>query len=44
MAATLQARLGDKVTSDAEGEGQPGAYTVSGVAVVTAPDVSSSSR
>ncbi|MFL5782891.1 MAG: FtsX-like permease family protein [Thermoleophilaceae bacterium] len=39
MAATLQARVGDKVTLTARKGGPAHAYPVSGVAVVTQPDV-----
>jgi putative ABC transport system permease protein len=38
LAATLQARLGDQVTLRS-GKGKPRSYTVSGIALVTAPDV-----
>jgi putative ABC transport system permease protein len=39
MAATLQARIGDRVTLTAKRGGPQHAYPVSGVAVVTEPDV-----
>jgi putative ABC transport system permease protein len=39
MAATLQARIGDRVTLTAKRGGPARAYPVSGVAVVTEPDV-----
>jgi putative ABC transport system permease protein len=38
MAATLQAHIGDRVTLKAPGGGPPQTYTVSGVALITAPD------
>jgi putative ABC transport system permease protein len=38
MAATLQARIGDRVTLRVPGHGSPRGYPVSGVALVTAPD------
>lgn len=38
MAATLQARIGDRVTLHAPGGGPPRTYPVSGVALVTASD------
>lgn len=39
MAATLQAHIGDRVTLEPSGRGRPQAYPVSGVALVTAPDL-----
>jgi putative ABC transport system permease protein len=39
MAATLRAQIGGKVRLQATPKGAPVAYTVSGVAVVTSPDV-----
>jgi putative ABC transport system permease protein len=39
MAATLQAHIGDRVTLKPSGRGRPQTYPVSGVALVTAPDL-----
>ena len=39
LAATLQARIGDTVTLDAAAGRPPRAFRVSGVALITAPDV-----
>jgi putative ABC transport system permease protein len=39
LAATLQARIGDSVTLRTGGKGRPQQFKVSGVALVTAPDV-----
>jgi putative ABC transport system permease protein len=39
MAATLQAHIGDSVTLKPAGSGQPHTYPVSGVALLTAPDI-----
>jgi putative ABC transport system permease protein len=39
LAASLQARIGDRVTLRASAHGRPHAFPVSGVALVSAPDV-----
>jgi putative ABC transport system permease protein len=39
MAATLQAHIGDRITLRASAHGQPHSYPVSGIALITAPDV-----